>query len=410
MPPEGGGMTGDSRQTFPSDTMNQPRSPMPSVDGYIRPEGGMMGGDQGGNRMPTREDDENRRMQDEKMSNDRFLSDMKRSASQMEREIKRFTSRIATLEKKGISASAEAKKALAQANSMIEAIKIAGSPEKMREIPMEEFGDIMQTLNEEMQKMEMATQIPKMIKEAQRQITKFKTALKRAEKQMPKMKINVSSLVSEWRDIIEGMERSVVSANELLAGSDPEGAADMLRDEVFERMQEAGDKQMIFEMVSNMSKMTKNASLEITAMRKKVSALKKQGKDVAELEEVLNDSAAKVKEVTAMISSKFDPDELFALIEELEGLKDSFDEKWGEITGELPDEGPSIPGLEGFKPMQMPGEMNMYIRNEYDSNPPMNQPKGGSGEQVRQSQSYGGASLMAAVHSAFVPILEAFGF
>lgn len=139
---------------------------------------------QEGQMGPSQEQQEKMQKQQEerqKQQEERQLKDMKRNALQMENNLKQFEKMMQKAEKSGTVVPTEVKEKLEKAKNIIVAIKSATTMDEMQNAGMEDFGDIMQELEQARRDIFEAAQ---RLKDIKRNIKGMEQGLKTFEKQL----------------------------------------------------------------------------------------------------------------------------------------------------------------------------------------------------------------------------------
>lgn len=375
---------------------------------------GTGGQGQGGPGMMGGPDEKQMKQREEQM-----LKDMKRGSAQMERGVVTVEKRLKVLEGKGVPISEETKSALEKAKSLVSKMQGVQSADEIQDLGLEDFGDIMQTLNEGLQKAEMGAQFPKMLKQANNMLKQQQSALKRAQLRATSLKINVESLLADWQNAVNGISQAVSQADQLYKDGNIEAAIDRIKDNVFDAFQDIGDKQRVFEMVSNMQKMVKDADREIKNSERQIARVKKQGKDTSSLESLMAQGKAKLAEIKqAITQSNIDPDALIDLVQSTDDIRQQFMEELSSLTGQQFGESQQIPGLQ-MQQLQMPQGFEQFMKNNGPPQGPgvMMGPggmQGGFGPGGGAGGNQGGGPMMqpstsyAAPQNPFASIVEVF--
>jgi hypothetical protein len=306
----------------------------------------------------------------QKQQQQRMLADMQRGSKQMERQLTMIEKRIAALKRKGAIIPADTQGAIDQIKAMVDKMKTATSPEDIEALMGDnDFGDLMQTINEGMQKAEMSTQLPRMLKEADRMLKQQQTALARAQTRAKSMKVNVDSVLSGWQKSVDAIAQGIADAGQASQNNNPEDAMDILKDKVFDAFHEIGDWQQTFSTVSNSQQMLKQADREMVKIDKQIARLKRQKEDTAELESLVAEARAKIAEIKDILAQpSVDSETLIRVIEEGQDIKEEIYEVLSDLTGQQFGQAPQqIPGIQ-FKPMEPPKGLGQFFRDSDHEN------------------------------------------
>lgn len=299
-----------------------------------------------------------------------MLADMQRGSKEMERQLSRFENRIQNLKNKGAVIPADVQTAIDQVKAFIEKIKSATTPDEIQALMGDgNFGDLMQTINDGMQKAEMSTQFPRMLKEANRMLKQQQSMLKRAQARAKNLKINVDSVLNNWQKLVDAVGQAVSDAEHAFQNDNPEDAINTLKDKVFDAFQDIGAQQRVFEMVSNSQQMLKQADREFARIDRQIARLKKQGEDTSQLEDTLSQARAKIADIKQLLAQPdIDSEALITAIQEAQGIKDDLYSALSDLTGQQFGQGQQqIPGLQ-FKPIEPPKGFGQLFQQSSDQN------------------------------------------
>ncbi len=292
----------------------------------------------------------------------RMLRGAQKGVAQMGKSIAAMEKRIAGIEKKSGVISSDLKNAVEQAKDLMAKAKAATTMDDFQAVGLENMWDVMQTINEEMQKAEMSTQFPGMMKQANRMLSQQQKALKSAQKKADSLKISVDSLLIKWQQSVESMSQSISQAQESFRAGNTMDAIDILQQEVFGAMQDIGNNQQVFEMISNSQKMLKMVEKEVISFEKKIAALKKRGKDTSDAESALLDVKAKIDAVKeVMAETDVSADTIIDAIQDAVEAKEALYEAMAELTGQnYGVQGQSIPDF-NFQQFQAPSSLEQFF-------------------------------------------------
>jgi len=368
MPPPGGIQqypSGDQYQQ-PSGMMPPPPGEFQQPGGFQQPEGyqqpGTMGqGEQGfdQNQGPSEE-------QQQKMDEQR-LSMMKKGMSQFAKEMKRVKSQVTTFQKKGVTIPDELKDALAKADEVVAKIKDATDPEELQDV-MSDFQDSMEVIQEWMQKLPRLAQWPKLVKQAQSQLTKLEKAYTADSKKVTSSKIDLSTNLSDFRTAIDE-QKALLEEAKSLKDTDFDSAFDKLTQEFFDNLNNTWENEKMIQtalnlkrsIVTDIPKSLKTASAMITSLKRKKL-------DTAELTSILNEAKEVFEDVKKFYNAKpMDIDSLLDTMDTMMAKREEFNDKVEELTGQndylpqsqIPQQGQmNIP--QGFMMPQQENSANPY--------------------------------------------------
>lgn len=413
-------------------------------------QGGMMGpGGQGGQGGPPQEQQEKMQKQQE----ERQIKDMKRNVRQMENGIKQFEKMVQKAEKGGTVVPAELKERLEKAKNIIEAIKNAGTMEEMQNAGAEDFGDIMQSLDqarqdlfekaqrlqdvkrgvkgmeqgmrmfdkqlamfvkqkvavpqdvtdtlakikdliakiknaqtwdeieaaglddmqdlfqkldESRQQLEILARWPQTIKQVDRELKRLTTELKRTKAtadRLVKKGVDVSDVAAEFEAAVNKLKSVRDDVVAKIGAGQSEEAFDLLENEFFGQMDDVREFQQVIMTMSNLGRFASDFKRGINDAQNQIRRLQRQKIDTVELQDLLNQAKTKGNEVLALMKAKpIDQDAIMSGLQELENLRQEFESKVAELTGE--EVGGPMPweqGKDQFQRMEMPSSIQKFI-------------------------------------------------
>ncbi len=253
---------------------------------------------------------------------------MGRWVKDMQRVVPSLEKRMTALEKKGYKISQTAKDAMAKMKEMIEKAK-AGTTES--DIDMGETSQLMEDINEGIQNAEMASRFSSQMKNIERQIKMLGTTFTRAQKRAKTLKTDISGFMSDWQTLISEINTLKDQAKQKISDGDVEGASDLMMGDVNDKMEEAGDKQRVFELITNTNQILRQISTDLKALEKYVAQAKRRGEDTTKLQELLAIGRRDEQKLRDILGQR--PIDSDLLIETLEELYDTKTEFMDEFQG-----------------------------------------------------------------------------
>lgn len=427
-------------------------------------QGGMMGpGGQGGQMGPSQEEQEKMQQQQEqrqKQQEDRQLKEMKRNVRQMENGIKQFEKMIQKAEKSGTVVPTEIKEKLEKAKNIIQAIKSATTMDEMQSAGAEDFGDLMQELDqarqdifekaqrlqdvkrgvkgmeqgmrmfekqlamfakqkvavpqdvtdtlakikemigkiknaqtwdeieaagledmqdlfqkldESRQQLEVLARWPQTLKQVDRELKRLTTELKRTKAmadRLVKKGVDVSGLAAEFEAAVNKLKSVRDDAVAKISAGQSEEAFDLLENEFFGQMQDVWEFQQVIMMMSNLGQFASQFKQGINQSQNQLRMLQRKKIDITELQDMLNQAKAKGNEVLALMKVKpIDQEAIMSGIQELEDLRQEFEEKMAELTGKESGPMPWEQGKDQFQRMEMSSGIQKFIPQRESGGP-----------------------------------------
>ena len=311
------------------------------------------------------------------------LKQMKRGVKSMESNIKRIEKRMGVLETKGVKIDSAAKDAVSQIKDIITKVNAAQKAEDVDSVDMGDFGDLMQTINESMQKAEMGAQFPSILKEADRELTRQAGYLKKADAKAALLDVNIGTLLQNWHALVDQMTQIRDTAKTDFAVGNTEDAINALRDDFFGKMEELGQKRGAYEMLSNMTRMLRAADQELSTAGRTADRLEKKGEDVAKLREYIADAKTKLADIRAMAKeADIDQEKLIEEIQSFMEAKGLIGDEIAAISGQVMETNmPQIPGLQNFKPFEASQGFDMFMQGQMPGGPTQGGTPGGMMQQ-----------------------------
>lgn len=268
------------------------------------------------------------------------LQDIKRNVKNTEAGIKMFEKQIAKLAKQKIAVPQEIQENISKVKSIIEIIKNAKLwSEVGGDEGMQSFGEVMQDLEDNRQQLEMLARWPQTLKEMNKQLTQLKNELKRGKtivSRLAKKGIDLAGVYATFESAVARLQSVRDEAIAKIATGNAEEAFDLVEGDFFGQTDDVWQNSKIIQTMNNLGRFSSEFKTGIAMAQKQVKSLKKQGKDVSELESLLDQTKVKGGELLAIMKGGGDVDEetIMGILEELEDLRQLFEAKISEITGE----------------------------------------------------------------------------
>ncbi|MDO8493396.1 MAG: hypothetical protein Q7S19_02515 [bacterium] len=329
MMPQGG------RQQFEGD---QPESRGEPQNGSQRDN---EGSDDSEKRM---KEDEDRQDKMEKQQEERERQMEKQRLSQVKRMIgggmkqgmTMMKKMIATAQKQGISVPAEYLTLISDVES---AIKVIEGATEMNDAVMEAT-ETLQDKGEELRdigpQIGMLTQWPKILKDAEKQITQVKKLFTTAKNKAKKSKVDISDIVSKVEAKIAEIEKIKNDLKAEVGGKDVdyEDIMERMHEEVFAAMDDLRDDMNTLQNIGNITSQLKRVDKDLKSYATRANNLTKAKKNTTHLKELLAEANKKSAAVKAIIAKPgFDPETLFEAISDGEGLINDINDELAELEG-----------------------------------------------------------------------------
>lgn len=308
------------------------------------------------------------------------MDGIKRGLKGMEQGMRMFEKQIAMLTKQKIAIPQDVTDNLNKVKTIIAAIKTAKTWEEMETAGIEDMQDLFMSLDESRQKLEVLARWPQTLKQINAELNRLAAALKRAKiltAQLSKKGVDLSGVYSEFESAVNKLKSIRDEAAAKIAAGESEEAFNLLENDFFGQMEDVWEHQKLIEMMSNLGRFASDFKRGIAQTQQTINMLKRKKIDTAELSELLSQAKTKGDEVLSLMKQKpIDTDAVINGIQELEDMRQTFDEKAGELGGEeniMPWE----KGPQQFKGVSMPSNFNQYIPKKETQ--PQQGPEGGIG-------------------------------
>ena len=293
------------------------------------------------------------------------LAEFRKNIVYTERGVKNFERQLTTLQKQKIVIPADVTANLDKIKQLIATVKTATSWEEMQTAGVEDLGDLMDTLNESRNNLEMLARWPKTLKQMDKEITNL-------NRQVKKAKTVVDRLIKKDIDLTENYNKFVEMADKLKAArddakakmeaGDSEGAFSVAEDSFFGQLEETYQSMKVIETMSNLGTFTSGFKSELNKAKQTIKQLAKKKIDVTELQAIYDETKAKGDETLALIKIKpVDEEAVITAMEELGNLRVDFGNKVSELQGDDVADMPWEQGTTQFKAVQVTSNFNQYF-------------------------------------------------
>ena len=316
-------------------------------------------------------------LQEEQQSMQR-LTEFRRNITFTERGVKMFETQLTRLQKQKVAIPADVTDNLSKIKQLIATVKTAASWDEMQTAGVEDLGDLMNTLNESRNTLEMLARWPQTIKQMDKEVLNL-------DRQVKRDKTIVDRLMKKEIDLTENYNKFVEMAGKLkaarddaaakMAAGDSDGAFTAAQDDFFGQIEETYQNARIIETMNGLGMFASSFKSQLNKAKQTINQLKKKKIDVTELQAIYDDTKTKGDETLALIKVKpIDEEAIIAAMEELGNLRVDFGNKVSELEGDDAADMPWQQGPQQFKAVQMAPNFDQYF-------PQQNQPNmmGGNG-------------------------------
>ncbi|MEK7164556.1 MAG: hypothetical protein AAB779_01275 [Patescibacteria group bacterium] len=230
---------------------------------------------------------------------------------------------------------------MAKIKTVIAAIKAAKTFDEAEEAGMQDLPELFQSLDEFRHQLEALSRWPQVARQITQQVRRLNTELKRAKTTVDRLKRQKIDLTDEYTAFEAAVKKlkevaGVASAKATSGNTeDVEEAFNLLENEFFGAMEEAFQSVQIIQTMTNLGRFNSDFRRGLAQAQQTINRLKRQKVDTAELQELYNEAKAKGEEVLALLRARpIDSEAIQEGLQELENLKQQFEEMAGEVSGE----------------------------------------------------------------------------
>lgn len=274
-----------------------------------------------------------RRFEDDRLRMDKErMAGMKRGMGQFVSGMTMVRKQVDRLVKKGLTPPAELTAALAKVSDIKVKIEAATTPEELEELP-KLVDEVVQVVEEWMPKLPRIVELPRVVKQADRELTKLERAYKLDERKAKVKKLDLAENLKEFRAEIDKAKTTLAEVKNLIK-AEPDKAFEKLDEDFFANLDNVWEKEKIIQVALNMKAGITRIAREIKSNEKIIAGLKKKKVDTAELEADLAAIKESYEEVKKIYNTKpVDADLLVDTVEELFDLAQELKDKIHDLTG-----------------------------------------------------------------------------
>ncbi len=304
------------------------------------------------------------------------VQDMKRNMKNMNKGLQMFEKQIAQLTKQGVAVPSDISENLNKIKTIVAAVNAAKTWDEMMAAGIDELQDLMQTLDQSRQQLEMLTRWPQTLKQLDRELKQLTAALKRSKtivNSLLKKGIDLNSVYSDFEAAVNKLKSVRDEAAAKMKAGESEAAFDLLENDFFGQMEDIWEFQKTIDIMSNLGRFASEFKQGLAQSQQTINRLKRQKIDTAELQDLLEQAKVKGNDVLALLKIKpIDEEAIMAGMEELWNLKQEFENKVGELTGQE-EAMPWEQGPQQFQGLSMPSGIQKMIPQKSVEQPPQNE-------------------------------------
>ncbi len=264
--------------------------------------------------------------------------DLQRGVKDMGRGVQMFESQVSRLIKRGTTVPPAITENLSKIKTIIAAVKSAKNFEEAQEAGLDDIQDLMQDLNESRMQLEMLSRWPQTQKDMDRQLSQLKRELKKAKStvdRLAKKGIDLLSVYAKFEEAINKLQAVRDEAVAKIKSGEAEDAMEMVQDDFFGQMEDVWEGKRIIDTMSNLGRFTSEFKRGIATAEQEIRRLARRKIPTDDLKEILAESKAKGQAILDMLKSgDIDEEEVMSNLQELEDLRQQFEEKARDLTGE----------------------------------------------------------------------------
>ncbi len=291
------------------------------------------------------------------------LEQMKRGMKGMESALKMFEKQLTKLTKQGITAPSDIQGRVDQLKAIFEKVKNIQSIEDIQS-DLESMPDLMDDLNQDRQQLETLARWPQTLKQIDRQMAKLNSALKRSKlivTNLAKKGIDIQRQYALFEEAVNKLKTVRDDAVAQMSSGNSEAAFSNLEDSFFDQMDDVWQYQKVIMTMSNLGRFASEFKQGISKANYMIKSLKRNGTDTSELEELVSRSKNKGQEVLDLLKAgNLDEETVTGILDDLENLKQEFEDKVSELTGQENDL-PWEQGPNQFKQVNLPQGFDKFF-------------------------------------------------
>ena len=261
--------------------------------------------------------EEDRRKKEEQ----RMLEQMKRGMQQSVKGLASMKKQFDKWESKSVKLPSECHEAYTQAKTLVDAILKAESFEQIEELSPEDMREYIDTMQDCRQTGERLARLPQMLKRIDSEIKNLEKAWTRAKKNVPD---DAQDAVSDGNAALQAIKQARTKLNEAIKSGEIDDIEEVLEDEIYGKFDDVRSQIQRLGAASNAKKFVAEYTRQMKTARTYVERLRKRGKDVKELEDILARAEQKYQGIKAL---KLGGEEYYEAVQELAEIGQEFAEQ-----------------------------------------------------------------------------------
>ncbi|MDO8625864.1 MAG: hypothetical protein Q7K39_00165 [Candidatus Magasanikbacteria bacterium] len=289
----------------------------------------------GGRSGPGGEMDEAKMAAEQKRREAQQLKGMKQGLRGMENGLKMFKRQVDRLVKQKLGVPLEISATISKIETAIAAVKAAETLEDAQAAGLEDIMEEMQKLHEYQEILEKLSRWPQAVRQVDQQVKQLERQLRQDKilaTRLTKSGFDVSDELGKFESGIHDIKARRDQASALISTS-PDEAFETL-ESVYEKFDEVLEPDRVIKMLSNLGRFNADFKRGITQAERDIKVLKAKKLDTTVLAGYLAEAKNKGKEILALMKTRpLDADAIMIAFQELDDIRQAFDENKAELTG-----------------------------------------------------------------------------
>lgn len=262
------------------------------------------------------------------------LARMKKATSGMKKAIIQMEKTIEKVKKAGYGVSQDIIDSLAKGKAAVETIETTSDMDAAL-TALDDFNAFIDVLDENIENLNVLANFPRILKQAERTYDKLVKNFEKMKAKTANSDVDLSESIKEIQTTVDSLKTVMDQAKELAVSGKSEDAFTKLEKEYFEPMESAFQSVGMLQAATNIGKAVKSVAKGIASAEKIAAKLAKKGTDVTAARKIIADSKAKLEQLKVMVKVKgFEPEPAVDLLEQLNDLRDSFENAIEEASGQ----------------------------------------------------------------------------
>ena len=264
--------------------------------------------------------------------NKQKLTQMRKGLAGFVKQMLNIKNTVNGYEKKGVVLPEELKAAMIKIDAYINTINTSEDATELEAV-IDNFSEATDVVQTWLPKLPKLVQLPKIIKQAEKEIAKVDLAYNKDVKQMSKTKVDAASVLADFKTAIDN-QKALLNEVKTLAKTDSDAAFDMLTDDFFSNIDNMWENEKVIQMTLNIKKGMTQMTAEINLAEKTTAALKKKKVNTAELEALIKKSKVEFENLKKLVNAKpFNADAVMDSVDILMETRQTYTDKLEDLTG-----------------------------------------------------------------------------